>query len=514
MRANSLKGRIELALLAGIVLVGFLLRAIRLQPFAPTHWDEGALWSGAQWFLSFGAAGDYMARYSPPLPPALFAIGAFVFDSGVQGAIWIPVALGTASIALIYWLGEALLSPAAGLAAASMLSISGLNIMYSRSLLTESLYVFFLLCTLLASVRYVRERSSLMAVLSAVSAACLQYTKYNGALAAGPLVAVLAYDALKSREPKSRRRNAIHLLLVASIVSAAVVLNVAALWMTGNVADFRRHYSHYVGQASLSPLAIAGYVNLVTPAIVLCCALAGLIYVSLRRWSATWAIVQIAFVLYFTFLFGYTFYLRLLAPISIFLIVYAAAAVHMLTESLPVRWHVPALAVASLILVVSTWRSLPRFIQRDHDSYIQASAFLNTLPPSTRVIIAAQQYVWTDLQRPVIFIPGISSRGIRSFAANATDDVVLVVDIHAYYKYDPRVIPEFLDGLGENQEIRNIPNSLNFDCIENALTLDELHRLDFNPDLKAAVNSIRMFKLNKVDVEQLARSLPQHAGKI
>jgi len=507
VRPNSLHRKGELILLPGIVLAGFLLRVIGLQPFAITHWDEGALWSGAQWFLSFGAAGDYMSRYSPPLPPLLFALSARVFGSGFQGAIWISATVGTASIVLIYWLGKDLLSSAAGIAAASMLALSGLNVMYSRSLLTEPFYVFFLLSTLLASVRYLRNPSTPMALFPGLAAACLQFTKYNGALAAVPLLAVLALDVATVRDPLIRRRSAMHFLLVSAIVSSAVLLNIAALWITGNLADFRRHYSHYVGQPSLGPLAVARYLGLVTPIVVSCCAVAGLIYVCLRRRSASWAIVHVGLLLYVAFLFGYTFYLRLLAPISVFLILYAAAAVHMLTESLPARWHVPSLAIVTLVFFLSSWRSLPRFLQRDHSGYNRASIFLNGVPPSMPVLMATQQYVWTDLHRPQIFIPGTSAPIIRSSTAGATK-ALLVVDVHAYYKYEPRVIAKFLDGLGQDHEIRTISNSLNLDCVENSLTYEELQRLDSDPDLKRAVFSIRIFSLDRDDVERLAKSLP------
>jgi hypothetical protein len=218
---------------------------------------------------------------------------------------------------------------------------------------------------------------------------------------------------------------------------------------------------------------------------------AGLIYVCLRRRSASWAIVHVGLLLYVAFLFGYTFYLRLLAPISVFLILYAAAAVHMLTESLPARWHVPGLAIVTLVFFLSSWRSLPRFLQRDHSGYNRASIFLNGVPPSM----------------PQIFIPGTSAPIIRSSTAGATK-ALLVVDVHAYYKYEPRVIAKFLDGLGQDHEIRTISNSLNLDCVENSLTYEELQRLDSDPDLKRAVFSIRIFSLDRDDVERLAKSLP------
>jgi hypothetical protein len=179
----------------------------------------------------------------------------------------------------------------------------------------------------------------------------------------------------------------------------------------------------------------------------------------------------------------------------------------MLTESLPARWHVPSLAIVTLVFFLSSWRSLPRFLQRDHSGYNRASIFLNGVPPSMPVLMATQQYVWTDLHRPQIFIPGTSAPIIRSSTAGATK-ALLVVDVHAYYKYEPRVIAKFLDGLGQDHEIRTISNSLNLDCVENSLTYEELQRLDSDPDLKRAVFSIRIFSLDRDDVERLAKSLP------
>jgi len=496
--------RTEHVLLGIIVLAGFLVRAIRLQPFAVTHWDEAAIWSGAQFFLSFGRTGDYMALTSPPLPPMLFAVGALF--GGVQGAVWVAVIFGSANIALIYFLTKKLLSPAGGFAAAVMLAASGLNVMYSRSLLTETFYVFFLLCTLLASVWYLRARTLVPLLIVALSAASLQYTKYNGALAACPLLAVLAYEVLTVRDQRQKWRSAVHIALVGAIISAAIFVNIAALWFTGSLADFKTHYSHYVGKAAASPGAIPEYVGMVTPITVLCLAAGGLIFVLLRKRNTDWTIVHIGFVLYVAFLFSYTFYLRLLAPVSIFLIVYASAAVFALIELLPAKIYIPVIALVGVAFVLNTWQDFPRYFERDHGGYARAAAYLNSLPSSTRVIMATQQNVWTDLRRPVVFTSRASPRELEKQVADS-EEIVLVTDIYAYYKYAPRVVPAFVNRLSPDREIRTISNPLRFDLVENSLTLEELKRFESDPELRDQVYSIRVYKLSAEELRQLSALL-------
>ncbi len=497
--------RTESVLLAVLVLAAFIIRAIGLQPFAVTHWDEGAIWSGAQFFLSFGKAGDYMPLISPPLPPMLFSVGAFLFG-GVEGAVWIAIVFGSANIALIYFLTKRLLSPAAGFAAAVMLAASGLNVMYSRSLLTETFYVFFLLCTLLASVLYLRGRTLVPLLMVALSAASLQYTKYNGALAACPLLAVLAYEVLMVGDRRQKWRSTVHIALVGAIISVAIFVNIAALWFTGSLADFRTHYSHYVGKAAASPDDIPAYLGMVTPITVLCLATGGLIFVLLRKRNTDWVIVHIGFVLYVAFLFSYTFYLRLLAPVSIFLIVYASAAVFALTELLPTKIHVPVIALLCVAFFLNTWRDFPRYFERDHRGYARAAAYLNSLPASTHVIMAAQQNVWTDLRRPVVLISRASPREIEKQAADS-QEILLVTDIYAYYKYAPRTIPVFVSRLSPDREIRTIPNPLRFDLVENSLTLEELKRFQFDQELRDKVYSIRVYRLTVEELHQLSALL-------
>jgi 4-amino-4-deoxy-L-arabinose transferase-like glycosyltransferase len=467
-----------------------------------THWDEGAIWNGARWFLSLGKSGDYMPLFSPPLPPFLYSIGAWV-GRGVHGSIWLAVIFGAASIVIIYLLGRALLSPLAGLAAAVMLSVSGINVLYSRSLLTEAFYVAFLLLTLLATVHYLKTRTLRAVVLAGLSGACLQYTKYNGVLALGPLLAFLVYDALTSSRiaGDEQWKSARHLAVLAGIISAAVLINLAALSIAGDLHDFRAHFSHYIKHSAATPSSIGAYLELVVPISVLVLALAGLIYVLAQRRSAPWTMVHIAFVLYCAFLFNYTFYLRLLAPISIFLIIYAAAGVYGIVNLLPGKLHIPLLLVACVLFGAETSRKLPHYVQQDHQGYVRAAQFLNTVPIDTPVIMVTQRYVWGDLRRPVFYSPGTTAPVLQRHTASA-NEALLVCDAYGYYKYDPRLIERFIATLSPSQLIKVISNPVSFDVVENTLTLEELERLDRDQKLQKEVFTIQVFKLYKRDIER------------
>jgi hypothetical protein len=239
---------------------------------------------------------------------------------------------------------------------------------------------------------------------------------------------------------------------------------------------------------------------------VLCLATGGLIFVLLRKRNADWGIVHIGFVLYVAFLFSYTFYLRLLAPVSIFLIVYASAAVFAPIELLPAKIYTPVLALVAVAFFLNTWRDFPRYFERDHGGYARAAAYLNSLPSSTRVIMTTQQNVWTDLRRPVVFTSRASPRELEKQAADS-HEVLLVTDIYAYYKYAPRIVPAFINRLSPDHEIRTFSNPLRFDLVENILTLDELKRFESDPELRDQVYSIRVYKLSVDDLRQLSALL-------
>ncbi len=245
MRAvgQFVRHRSNVALLI-ILAVGFGIRAFGLSQFAVTHWDEGDIWSGAVWFGTLGHNGRYHDQVSPPLPSVLFGVFAWPFGLNPRAAVWLSVLLGTASIGLMYLLVCRLASTRAALIASGLLALSGLHIMYSRSLLTEPFYVFFLLGALLSSMEYLRTRALKWVLLTAVSASCLQLTKYNGCLVALPLLTVLAYEIVTRRDQSDRARALRHSFLLGGLIAATIGANITALALSKVLPEFinvRRH---------------------------------------------------------------------------------------------------------------------------------------------------------------------------------------------------------------------------------------------------------------------------------
>ena len=506
MRAvgQFVRHRSNVALLI-ILAVGFGIRAFGISQFAITHWDEGRIWHGAVWFRTLGHNSHYDAMISPPLPPVLFGIVAWPFGLNPRAVVWLSVLVGTASIGLMYLLVSPLASTRAALIASGLLALSGLHIMYSRSLLTEPFYVFFLLGALLASVEYLRTRALKWVLLTAVSASCLQLTKYNGCLVALPLLTVLAYEIVTRRDQSDRARALRHSLLLGGLIAATIGANITALALRGTLREFINYYSSYVGAALATPGALLDYLRLIIPIPVLCTAVAGIAYALWKHRSAEWTVVHLGLLLYVAFVFTYTFYLRLLAPVSTFLIIYVAVMTDALLRPRKVLAYA-AIGVVTLAIGLELWRNLPRYVIRDFGGYARAVDVLHRLDERVPVLMITQRNVWSNLPGNVTFMPTAPPEDLAIPAD--TRRVYVVTDLYVYYKYNKRL---YLNALVpfQNRLIARVPNPLPYDVVENNLTLSELGRLEKDPAFREQVLSISVFELTG---DEARRALTRHSA--
>jgi len=510
MRAvgQFVRHRSNVALLI-ILAVGFGIRAFGLSQFAVTHWDEGDIWSGAVWFGTLGHNGRYHDQVSPPLPSVLFGVFAWPFGLNPRAAVWLSALLGTASIGLMYLLVCRLASTRAALIASGLLALSGLHIMYSRSLLTEPFYVFFLLGALLSSMEYLRTRALKWVLLTAVSASCLQLTKYNGCLVALPLLTVLAYEIVTRRDQSDRARALRHSFLLGGLIAATIGANITALALSKVLPEFIRYFSRFVGGAPATPGALLGYLQLIIPIPVLCTAFAGIAYALWKHRSAEWTVVHLGFLLYVAFVFNYTFYLRLLAPISTFLIIYVALMTDALLRSRKVLAYA-AVGVVTLAIGIELWRNLPRYVIRDFGGYARAGDVLHRLDEGVPVLMITQRTVWSNLPGNVRFMPTGPPKDLAIPAD--TRRVYVVTDLYVYYKYNKRL---YLNALVpfQNRLIARVPNPLPYDVVENNLTLSELGRLEKDPAFREQVLSISVFELTGDEARRALTRHPAPAAK-
>ena len=401
---------------------------------------------------------------------------------------------GTASIVVIYLLVRRLSSSRAGLIAAGLLALSGFQIMYSRLLLTEPFYVLFLLLSLLCSVEYLRARALGWLIASAIFASCLQLTKYNGALVAVPVLSVLTWESVTLRG-KERSLAFQHAVLLSSIIGGVIASNLALYARLGLLPTFINRLAGYVGVAQVSPLGLLQYLEFVTTRPVLYLSVAGMAYGLLRRRSVAWATIHLGLILYVAFLFTYTFYLRLLAPIAVFLIIYSALFVDALA-GMRTRAGYVAVLIAALQFGYETRLHFTRFITHEFGGYAKASALLNGLGASVPIFMLSQHNLWPSLSRQVWFLPNepVDKLPIPDHARH----VYLVTDLYAYYKYGQRQYTGRLASLDDCVVVQ-VPNPLPFEAVENQLTLSELARLETDNAFREQLLSIRVFRLTPAE---------------
>ena len=142
-------GRAELALLA-VLFAALALRAWNALAHGIDHFDEGVYAFSALGIADPSAPlqlfpGEF--RFSPPVFFTLIGAVAKVFHLQTDAAaIALNVALGTLTVAALWWIGRAWFGASAGLAAAALLGFNEYHVALSRTGLTDVAFsLFFLL---------------------------------------------------------------------------------------------------------------------------------------------------------------------------------------------------------------------------------------------------------------------------------------------------------------------------------------------------------------------------------
>ena len=171
--------RFELWAVVAITLLGAAVRFAFPSAMAIEHFDEGVYASNLL-FPDQGFRYPDRHLYAPSLVPALIEWSIIAFgDKGI--APMLPSLLfGTLTIPLMWWVGRQWFGPLAGIAAATLLSLSDFHIAFSRSALTDVPLCFWLLLAVYLFERSFRGLSWLSAIFAGVATGLAWWTKYNG----------------------------------------------------------------------------------------------------------------------------------------------------------------------------------------------------------------------------------------------------------------------------------------------------------------------------------------------
>ncbi len=235
-------GRAELVLFA-LLLAALVLRAWNALAHGIDHYDEGV--------YAFSAIG--IADPSAPLqlfpgefrfsPPVFFSlIGAVARVFGLQtdaAAIALNVALGTLTVAALWWIGRAWFGATAGLAAAALLGFNEYHVTLSRTGLTDVTFALFFLIAVYALIEALERRSLKLALLAGLAVGVAWNTKYHGwlalALAGASLIPAL-WETLRGRSRDGLRL--LGLWGVSALVAAACYVP-WALYVEGQPGGYR-----------------------------------------------------------------------------------------------------------------------------------------------------------------------------------------------------------------------------------------------------------------------------------
>ena len=236
--------RYELWAVVAITLLGAAVRFAFPSAMTIEHFDEGVYASNLL-FPDQGFRYPDRHLYAPSLVPALIEWSIILFgDKGI--APMLPSLLfGTLTIPLMWWVGRQWFGPLAGIAAATLLSLSDFHIAFSRSALTDVPLCFWLLLAVYLFERTFGDLSWPTAIAAGVTTGLAWWTKYNGWLPlAISLSGLIAWSLFARRDERHFLR---HLTLWAvAAVTALLVWSPYWLSLPNGYAEVARNHSQYV----------------------------------------------------------------------------------------------------------------------------------------------------------------------------------------------------------------------------------------------------------------------------
>ncbi len=192
-----------------LLILATVSRSLFFSRLGLDHFDAGAYALSA----SSVAEGHGWAAVFPNqhllAPPLFFSLAGLLArwsPLGVEAALHVlAIVFGVGLVVVTYLAGRSWFGRGAGLAAAAIVALTDVFILFSRVALTDEAFCCFFLLALLAFDRARRRESLPTAVLAGLLMGLAWNTKYHGWLAAVVAAAVIAAEAVSSRRRPSRK---------------------------------------------------------------------------------------------------------------------------------------------------------------------------------------------------------------------------------------------------------------------------------------------------------------------
>jgi 4-amino-4-deoxy-L-arabinose transferase-like glycosyltransferase len=408
-----------------------LLRAVRMMKtsdFNPHFFDYPTLYMYLQAFVALvrfliGAMQGKWAALSQAPPEAFYVWGRAV-----------TAAMGTATIWVVYRAGMRL-GDRKALLAAGMFAVMPLHVRESHFVLTDVPMTFFVMLTLVLSLR-ARERATTAAFAWAGAAAGLAAgTKYNGVLALMlPIVACLATPAMRPS-----RLVALFWIVAAMVVAFLVVAPYTLLDLPNFLNQFARLSGEYRTPSSIGEPIWLIYLKHLRNAlrwpgslIVIAGFLLGLYRIIAGPDRGLWLLLTLFPIVYFRFISGQSiFYGRYLLPLLPFLSILGAAAVVTIVDLVRIA-GVPKLARYAITIALALVTIAPpaytsiTFNANAAKVWTTELAYnwiIKELPPGTTIAFESRQ-VLLPLTYKATYLPQLRMHPLEHYVQNGVEYLV------------------------------------------------------------------------------------------
>jgi 4-amino-4-deoxy-L-arabinose transferase-like glycosyltransferase len=245
--------RREWGIVAGLTLLGAVLRFWGFGRIGMTHFDEGIYAFAGLWSISPGglaALDPGVVPYAPPGYPILVGLAYSVLGVSDVSAILVSMACGIATIPTVAWIARRTFGPGAGAAGAAFAALSMAHIAFSRKALTDAPFLLFWLIALGLGMRFLERPRLGRAIAFGVAVGVAQNVKYNGWIT-GLIVIVAALLGVVG-DPEARKPAAVWKTFGLGVFAAGIAAVLYWPWFRfveahGGYADLLRHQRSYMG---------------------------------------------------------------------------------------------------------------------------------------------------------------------------------------------------------------------------------------------------------------------------
>lgn len=304
LRAHSLLAKKVInsrSLVVAVISLCLLAGASGIARSSLIDWDEGVFALQAQWLATMGAAGKPFNFQTPPLFQIIIAV---IFSLvGINGYVlpFISLACSGISLYVLYRIGTLLFSEREGLYAMVLFAASEFFLFFSRSGLSDALFLCLFLASLLSFLKGLLDRRKLFFLSAGILMTAACYTKYS----AFPLILSFFLIGIFWKGPKTLRQNLFTALL-------PVVLFIPYIIVFVNVVHAAEITARHAPLLGIHHLKYLHYLLVYSP-VPLCLTVIALL--TRRRIRKTWLLFLIMGI-YFVFVGCYHPFFRLAYPLT------------------------------------------------------------------------------------------------------------------------------------------------------------------------------------------------------